>query len=76
VKGHLSGGVTLCDGFSDLFANWALPGTVGGLPRESVLFAGRADDALCVLVDVVQLAASKSIFVLGFDEAAADLNGV
>ena len=76
VIGLLSGGVTLCDGLSDLFADWALPGTVGGLPCESVLFAGRADDALCVFVDVVEVPTSKSIFVLGFDEAVTDLDGV
>ena len=56
VIGRFSGIVTLCDGASNLFADWTLPLTVGGLPSEAVLLTGRTDDALSVLVHVIEFA--------------------
>src|SRR5271154_5885630 len=56
VIGRFSGIVTLCDGASSLFADWALPLTVGRLPGEAVLLTGCADDALSVLVYGIELA--------------------
>ena len=76
VIGRFSGVVTLCDGASSLFADWALPLTVGSLPGEAVLFTGSADDALSVLVYAIELARSEGVGVLGFDEAVANLDGI
>src|SRR5258707_955852 len=73
---QFSGIVTLCDGASNLFADWALPLTVGRLPGEAVLLTGRADDALSVLVYAIELARSEGVGVLGFDEAVANLDGI
>src|SRR5579863_3657924 len=53
--------ISLLDGLGDFFADRAAPATIRILPGEAVLRAGRADDALRVLVHVVTLARLESV---------------
>ena len=69
-------GVALLDRARDGFADRTVPRSVGVLPRQAVLLARRADDALGVLVDAGRVVLRERVFVLRLDVAAADLDGV
>src|SRR5207245_762088 len=69
-------GVALFKRSSNVFAHGTAPGTVGILPRQAILLARRADDALGVLAHVVQSALASGIFLLRFHVTVADFDGV
>src|SRR4029453_8038468 len=68
--------VALLDCASNGFADWPVPFAIRRLPRQAVLFARCADDALGVLVDLVALTLLERVFVLRVDVAAADRDRV
>ena len=59
-----------------VLAHGPLPGPVRVLPRQAVLLARRADDALRVLVHARAVVLLRGVLVLRLDVAAADLDGV
>ena len=69
-------GVALFDGARDVFPDRPAPRAVGVLPRQAILLARSADDALRILVHVVALRRAEGVFVLRLHVAAADLDGV
>src|SRR5258706_6057627 len=73
---RLAAGVTLFNGAGDLVTYRTSPGAIGILPRQAILLAGRANDALGILVNFIALVRLKSILVLSFHIAAADCNRV
>src|SRR2546426_738536 len=52
VVGFRAAGVTAFNGARRIFTNRAAPCTVGVLPCQAVLLAGRADDLLRILIDI------------------------
>ena len=76
VVGLVAVAVALGDDPGDPLAHRPLPRSVGALPRQAVLLAGGADDALRVLIHRERLALLEGVLVLRLDVAAADLDGV
>ena len=73
---RLAAAITLFNGAGDLVTYRTSPGAIGVLPRQAILLAGRANDALGILVNLVALVRLKSILVLSFYIAAGDCNRV
>src|SRR5262249_52614338 len=73
---RVAAAVALLDRLGDLFTNGPAPCAVGVLPCQTVLRPRRADDALRILVHVVPLSGLECVFMLRFDIAAADRDGI
>src|SRR5881227_3385504 len=56
-------GITFLKRFGHVFANWTCPSPIWVLPRQTVMFPGRADDALCVLVHLRTIMFVRRILV-------------
>src|SRR2546423_7945068 len=70
------GGITFLKRFGHVFANWTCPSPIWVLPRQTVLFPGRADDALGVLVHLRTIMFFRRILVLRAIEATTNLNSI
>ena len=68
--------VALLDGSRDVGADRASQLAIRVLPGQAILLARGADDALRILVHVVDRTLLQRIFVLSFHVAAAYVNGV
>src|SRR4029079_3886921 len=60
----------------EIFSDWATPRSVGILPRKPIFLAGRADNALSILINSRAIVLHLRIFVLRFDEAATNSDGI
>src|SRR5437667_305036 len=62
--------------FGDFFSHWTFPRAILILPRQTVVFPGRADDMLCVLVHLRIIVLLLGILVLCLDKTTTNLNGI
>src|SRR5215203_5003910 len=76
VKRSRISGVGFLDLFGGSLADRSAPFSVRVLPCQPVLFARRADDALGILVDQRAVVLCQRVFMLGFDIAATNFDGV
>ena len=68
--------VALFQGLRDFLPNRTAPGAIRILPGQAILFPGRADDLLSVLIDLGIVVLFRGIFMLGFYKAAANFERV
>src|SRR4029453_9687374 len=69
-------GVALLKSFGDFLANWSAPCSVGVSPGEPIMFAGRANDFLGVLVNFRIVVFLLRIFMLRVNKPATDRDRV
>src|SRR6185436_13768708 len=69
-------GVALFNRSGNVFAHWTGPGAIGVFPGQAIMLARSTDNALGILVYVVDRALLNGIFVLRFHVTTADFNGV
>src|SRR6266699_3677684 len=69
-------GITFLKRFGHVFANRTCPSPIWVLPRQTVMFPGRADDALCVLVHLRTIMFVRRMLVLRVIEATTNLNSI
>src|SRR4029079_4652689 len=74
VVGNCFLGVALLDGLGDVLADGPAPRAVWILPRQAVLLAWFADDALRVLIDPGALVHHEGVLMLRLNISTADLD--
>ena len=68
--------VALLERFRDSFSDRTRPGAIRFFPRQTVMFAGSADDSLRVLIHLRIVMLLLSIFMLCFHKPPTDRDGI